>query len=654
MRIVSIGDLVTDFYYKEGKLVGVNGGMSSHNIIANLSNLKIATAVYGVCGNDEAGEIAKKSLEKLGVNTDGVVVKESLSTRCFHVSYYEENGKLEFTSKKRCPYCQQKKWYSDSEIDPEYVLNKIDPEDVLVFDNLNIQNQKIIDSTSNQKMLDLGQYFELENYTNEEILTKIASKFTLINLNERVAKYLLKRFAITQIKELNDLLQARLLIVTQGKKGAIFSFAGQEIVKKLETVSVEVDATGAGDAFFSVFIAEYLKNNYEINENYINHSFALATKLTQKVVAKFGARGHLQTLFKVKNVADFCSCNHFLVSERKQVKRCNININYLEARVLNALNSPAYDKLRELDFSSYHNSIYVGTGGSYAAAFFAARLINQMYGTNTLALYPRDLYYRNLEQVDKVFLFSYSGTTNDLIKGASLVARENKLIITKGDVSKVSKETEIPKDNILSYLTKNSQSRERGFLSFEGAVAPAALFLKHYFAYYQKSEFQDFIQGCFSYWNEFFKEYFVEKKQELKEIFKPGNTINIFGGDFTTTAVLDLESKLTESGVLNVIVHEKKNFSHGRFINYEHQNNICSVYLQQKTISKYEEKLLTYLENGRNIIIASRYEGILSEFDLLVASQYFIYYISNLLGGDLSKPAYSEEAMKLYFYKGDL
>ena len=41
MRIISIGDLVTDFYYKNGKLIGVNGGMTSHNIIAN-----IATALH--------------------------------------------------------------------------------------------------------------------------------------------------------------------------------------------------------------------------------------------------------------------------------------------------------------------------------------------------------------------------------------------------------------------------------------------------------------------------------------------------------------------------------------------------------------------------------------------------------------------------------
>ena len=64
MRVVSIGDLVTDYYYKNEKFLGINGGMTSHNIIANLAKMGINTAVFGVCGNDMQGEIAIKSLKK--------------------------------------------------------------------------------------------------------------------------------------------------------------------------------------------------------------------------------------------------------------------------------------------------------------------------------------------------------------------------------------------------------------------------------------------------------------------------------------------------------------------------------------------------------------------------------------------------------------
>ena len=45
MRVVSIGDLVTDYYYKNEKFLGINGGMTSHNIIANLAKKGINFAL---------------------------------------------------------------------------------------------------------------------------------------------------------------------------------------------------------------------------------------------------------------------------------------------------------------------------------------------------------------------------------------------------------------------------------------------------------------------------------------------------------------------------------------------------------------------------------------------------------------------------------
>ncbi|MEG1142920.1 MAG: hypothetical protein RSE41_10860 [Clostridia bacterium] len=40
--------------------------------------------------------------------------------------------------------------------------------------------------------------------------------------------------------------------------------------------------------------------------------------------------------------------------------------------------------------------------------------------------------------------------------------------------------TGINKTNIISYRTINNKGKERGFLSFEGTLSPASLFLKKY------------------------------------------------------------------------------------------------------------------------------------------------------------------------------
>ena len=79
IRLVSIGDLVVDYYYFNSEIVGIFGGMSCHNIIANLADYGFRTGVFGVCGNDELGNIAKKSLEVQNIDTSNVNSVSSIS-----------------------------------------------------------------------------------------------------------------------------------------------------------------------------------------------------------------------------------------------------------------------------------------------------------------------------------------------------------------------------------------------------------------------------------------------------------------------------------------------------------------------------------------------------------------------------------------------
>lgn len=656
MRVVSIGDLVVDYYYKDNKLLGINGGMTSHNIIANLAKLKHDTKVFGVCGCDQAGIIAIKSLKDLGVDTKDIQILEDINTRVFHVSYItKEDESISFSSKQRCPFCNQKRWYEESKIDTKKIIDLIDEEDILVFDNLCDKNQYIIDNTTNKKVIDLGQYFELEKLTIEDIIQKLNNKFDIINLNERVEKYLLKRFNVNNLLDIYNLFNPKLIIVTRGKKGADFVYNDNYFHYDLLNISQEIDSTGAGDAFFSVFISEYIKSNYIIDNKLIEKTFIKATKLTSRVVTKMGARGHINNLYKIKNKKEVCTCIDFDLQTRKQIKRCNININNLKTRVINAVLSDASEKIININFNNLNNCLFVGTGGSYAVSVFASKVVNYLYGVNCIAIYPRDLAYRNNKKIDKVFMFSYSGTTSDIITSTNNIDNDKKVLITKAKITKVLDKTNIPKDNVISYKTSSNKAKERGFLSFEGTVAPASLFLKLYFKEKNiEQEVETFITNSINYWNSYFSNFFKENKTKLSKILVKSNIINIFTGDFTTSACVDLESKIIESGIFNTVVHEKKNFSHGRFINYEHLSSKINVYFKQKKTTKYEEELINYLNNDNMIIIESLYDDILCEYDLLIASQYLIYYISNFLDIDMSKPSYTQEAMKIYFYKGSL
>ena len=253
MRIISIGDLVTDYYYIESKLYGVDGGMSSHNIIANLSKMGMNTSVIGVCGNDSKGLISIKSLKDLKVDTENIEIINDLHTRSFHINMTKDG----FTSKKRCPICNEKDWYEDSKLEFNKIKKIIEKDDYIVIDNFNKTNLEVINKLKNKIFLDLGQYFELENKTDEEVINIFNREFEIINLNERVENYLKERFK-------RNILNSKLIIITRGIKGADFIYKGKTIKKDLSPTK-EIDSNGAGDAFFASIIYDYLNNEFNID-----------------------------------------------------------------------------------------------------------------------------------------------------------------------------------------------------------------------------------------------------------------------------------------------------------------------------------------------------------------------------------------------------
>ena len=86
----------------------------------------------------------------------------------------------------------------------------------------------MIDKTDNKKIIDLGQYFELENMSDKEIINKIKNKFEIINFNERVSKYLVKRLNLNTDIDLYNILNPNFMTITRGENGATFICGGKE------------------------------------------------------------------------------------------------------------------------------------------------------------------------------------------------------------------------------------------------------------------------------------------------------------------------------------------------------------------------------------------------------------------------------------------
>lgn len=293
MRIVGIDDLVLDYYYDNGKLIAVDGGISVYNILVNLAAKNLPTSAIGSCGNDIKGKISIDSLKRLNVDTSNIEENPNINTRSMHINFV--NGS--FTSKRRCPICGEKDWYEKSLIEVDNILDKLDKDDILLFQGATPINKKILDNCNNKALVDLGYYNEFNDYSDEYIIDYFKRKFEILNINERVYNYFKERFNNKNIYNGN------LIVITKGKEGATFIYKDNVINNNLKPTK-EIDPNGAGDAFFSSIIYDYLTNK-DFN---IDEAFENATKLTSKVVSVLGARGHLHPLYEVEKENDKCTC----------------------------------------------------------------------------------------------------------------------------------------------------------------------------------------------------------------------------------------------------------------------------------------------------------------------------------------------------------
>lgn len=117
---------------------------------------------------------------------------------------------------------------------------------------------------------------------------------------------------------------------------------------------------------------------------------------------------------------------------------------------------------------------------------------------------------------------------------------------------------------------------------------------------------------------------------------------------------LDLESKLIESSFGRTVLHEKKNFSHGRFSILKSNKPDLVLYLDYKE-DRYEKKLIKYI-NNKNITIlhlANHYDEN-NEYDIfsnILELQYFVKELSLYIKRDLSDPGYDNLDASLYKHK---
>lgn len=83
----------------------------------------------------------------------------------------------------------------------------------------------------------------------KEILTR---NYYMVNLNKRVADYLVKRFGYNNYNELKEIFKTDMIIITKGKEEIIILNGNKEYILKNNNINNnEKDPSGAGDLLYS-------------------------------------------------------------------------------------------------------------------------------------------------------------------------------------------------------------------------------------------------------------------------------------------------------------------------------------------------------------------------------------------------------------------
>ena len=543
----------------------------------------------------------------------------------------------------------------------------------------------MIEEKEGKICLDLGHIAAFRYVLVPDLKEMLTRKYYMVNLNVKVANYLVKRFGYTDYKELKQIFQTDILIITKGKEEIEIIGKDYDYILKNNNINYnEKDPTGAGDLLFSHYIvANIIKNNkMENGENIAKNKgdnviftkqeleeiYDNANREIYNLVSKLGARIGVEVK---KPNEEFLKNENNIDGEEKIAKERNIHklknaIDKLEERVESALlnyNEKAeagIELLKDLETNKNQKYICIGSGGSSIPSEYTKTIINNTFGVDIQTMFPKEYLETNTEKYMEhlnLICFSYSGSSPEIVQ--LLNGKYNKAyIVTKANeedlkISLKENNVDISKIRIISY--NNQSTKERGFLSIEGIIVPS-LIIHMLIKNIKKEEMLKVFKKQLEKQREKVEKYFKENNEQLEKAFKKNNIIDIYYDNYTKPIMCDLESKIVETGIYRCATHEKKNFSHGRFITLEKYPSDVQIYLKLKKDTKYDDELLKYLKiYSKNLIILESDEesdnGIL---ELLIYSQLFIYEISKLIKKDLSNPDYSEDSMKIYRYNKEI
>ena len=272
--LICIGEILVDIFDDGHKLDTLPGG-APFNVACNALLYTKDVSFYGAVGNDDNGRLLVNTAQEKGFKNLNIKVLDDRYTSKAIVSL--SNGERSFRF--------ERDFGADYALDIDDIdISLIKDEDIVHLGSLMLSYQrgrefyhqliqKIRKYTKAKISFDINYRDDIFSSPEEakEIFLKALKQADILKFSsEEIALFSDKADLLSALKEMLD--DRQIAVITLGAKGSIYYHHGHMV--QVETYPLKpIDTTGAGDAFYSYFLASLVNHPDFINDDEKIHHY---------------------------------------------------------------------------------------------------------------------------------------------------------------------------------------------------------------------------------------------------------------------------------------------------------------------------------------------------------------------------------------------
>lgn len=298
--VVALGELLIDFTQngiseQGNEIFEANPGGAPCNVLAMLKQLNKKTAFIGKIGDDQFGRKLRDTLDKIGINTDGLVLDQDVPTTLAFV-HRLTNGDREF-SFYRNPGADM--MLTKEEVNTQLVADT----KIFHFGTLSMTHPVVREATklAVKAAKENGSLISFDPNIREPLWNSLSeaaeqvsfglSQCDILKISNNEIQWFTGKEDFTEgILEIRKRYSIPLILLSMGPNGSRAYYGDKMVEVKAFLQKCTVDTTGAGDTFFGCVLNYILENGLDhLTESGLSEMLTAANAGASIVTTRRGA-----------------------------------------------------------------------------------------------------------------------------------------------------------------------------------------------------------------------------------------------------------------------------------------------------------------------------------------------------------------------------